>query len=279
MKPEFTYVVPERFKIVVALHIVKNLLLIPGVRTPLLLGIHGPKGEGKTYQCEIVFTEMGIVPVRISGGEMESPRSGNPGENIRRKYRYASNEIKREERLHVLFINDFDAGAGRWDENTQYTVNTQIVNATLMNIADNPEDVTDPDGLETSRTFRIPIILTGNDFSVLYEPLVRDGRMVKLEWVPTTEEKIEIVRGIFPESELSNADIDELVRQFSKEPVDFFSGLKDNLYDRAIQDLIKKVGVPSVVDYVRTRPVSFTRPVASLVALKKIGKKLQEEQV
>ena len=37
-----------------------------------------------------------------------------------------------------LFINDLDAGAGRMGAGTQYTVNNQMVNATLMNIADNP---------------------------------------------------------------------------------------------------------------------------------------------
>jgi hypothetical protein len=40
-----------------------------------------------------------------------------------------------------LFINDLDAGAGRMGSGTQYTVNNQMVNATLMNIADNPTNV------------------------------------------------------------------------------------------------------------------------------------------
>ncbi len=40
-----------------------------------------------------------------------------------------------------LFINDLDAGAGRMGDTTQYTVNNQMVNATLMNIADNPTNV------------------------------------------------------------------------------------------------------------------------------------------
>jgi hypothetical protein len=40
-----------------------------------------------------------------------------------------------------LFINDLDAGAGRMGSSTQYTVNNQMVNATLMNIADNPTNV------------------------------------------------------------------------------------------------------------------------------------------
>lgn len=43
--------------------------------------------------------------------------------------------------MSSLFINDLDAGAGRMGSATQYTVNNQMVNATLMNIADNPTNV------------------------------------------------------------------------------------------------------------------------------------------
>ena len=44
-------------------------------------------------------------------------------------------------KMSSLFINDLDAGAGRMGAGTQYTVNNQMVNATLMNIADNPTNV------------------------------------------------------------------------------------------------------------------------------------------
>jgi len=84
----------------------------------------------------------------------------------------------------VLLINDLDAGAGRVDKSTQYTVNTQLVNGTLMNIADNPTDVQLPGSYETQPINRVPIIVTGNDFSTLYAPLIRDGRMEKFYWEP-----------------------------------------------------------------------------------------------
>ena len=97
--------------------------------------------------------------------------------------------------MAVLVINDIDAGAGRFDRGTQYTVNTQLVNATLMNIADNPTNVQLPGSYDSTPLPRIPIILTGNDLSTLYAPLVRDGRMDKFYWVPTREDKVEIVSG------------------------------------------------------------------------------------
>jgi hypothetical protein len=37
---------------------------------------------------------------------------------------------------------------------------------------------------------RVPIVCTGNDFSTLYAPLIRDGRMEKYYWNPTREDRI-----------------------------------------------------------------------------------------
>jgi hypothetical protein len=60
-----------------------------------------------------------------------------------------------------LFINDLDAGAGRMGESTQYTVNNQMVNATLMNIADSPTNVQLPGVYKNEEIPRVPIICTG----------------------------------------------------------------------------------------------------------------------
>lgn len=37
---------------------------------------------------------------------------------------------------------------------------------------------------------------TGNDFSTLYAPLIRDGRMEKFYWEPATEDIINIVHQV-----------------------------------------------------------------------------------
>ena len=69
-----------------------------------------------------------------------------------------------------LFINDLDAGAGRMGSMTQYTVNNQMVNATLMNIADNPTNVQLPGVYKNDPIPRVPIICTG---ALLPPPIVR----------------------------------------------------------------------------------------------------------
>ena len=77
----------------------------------------------------------------------------------------------------MLFINDLDAGIERMGGTTQYTVNNKMVNATLMNIADNPTNVQLPGRYKKQDNPRVPIIVTGNDFSTLYAQLILEGRM------------------------------------------------------------------------------------------------------
>ena len=113
---------------------------LPKIKVPLILGIWGGKGQGKTFQCALAYKKLGIAPIVMSAGELESGNAGEPAKLIRTRYREASDIIKKG-RMCSLFINDLDAGAGRMGDTTQYTVNNQMVNATLMNIADNPTNV------------------------------------------------------------------------------------------------------------------------------------------
>jgi hypothetical protein len=62
------YYVSPRFLDKVAIHITKNFMELPQMRVPLILGVHGRKGEGKTFQCELVFKLMGIESVCMSAG-------------------------------------------------------------------------------------------------------------------------------------------------------------------------------------------------------------------
>ncbi len=275
------YYISPRFIDKLAVHITKNFLDLPRVRVPLILGIHGRKGEGKTFQCQLVFEKMGIEPVTISGGELESKDAGDPARLLRLRYREASEKIKVQGRMCALFINDLDAGAGRFDAGTQYTVNTQLVNATLMNIADNPTNVQLPGSYDETPLHRIPIIVTGNDFSTLYAPLIRDGRMEKFYWEPNREDRVGIVGGIFKTDELSSGDIENLVDEFSDQAIDFFSALRSRIYDEQISDFIHQVGIEKisrrVVNSTEKIP-DFAQPNFNLSRLREYGKIMVGEQ-
>lgn len=41
-----------------------------------LVGIWGGKGQGKTFQTELIFRTMGMEPIIMSAGELESERAG-----------------------------------------------------------------------------------------------------------------------------------------------------------------------------------------------------------
>src|SRR4028119_1594238 len=276
-----SYYISPRFLDKLAVHITKNYLELPGVRVPLILGIHGRKGEGKSFQCELVFESMGVEAIHMSAGELESPDAGDPGRLIRLRYREAAELIKVRGKMAVLMINDLDAGAGRMDQGTQYTVNTQLVNGTLMNIADNPTDVQLPGSYDSTPLPRIPIIVTGNDFSTLYAPLIRDGRMEKFFWEPNREDKIGVVSGIFSEDGLPRNEIEQLVDTFPNQPIDFFSALRSRFYDEQIRQFIHDVGINKVSSRLvnsSEEPPKFPKPDFKLPRLIEFGNLLRGEQ-
>ncbi|MBD2058427.1 ribulose bisphosphate carboxylase small subunit [Oculatella sp. FACHB-28] len=275
------YYISPRFLDKLAVHITKNFLNLPGVRVPLILGIHGRKGEGKSFQCELVYERMGIEVVHMSAGELESPDAGDSARLIRLRYREAAELIRVRGKMVALMINDLDAGAGRFDATTQYTVNTQLVNGTLMNIADNPTNVQLPGSYDSTPLHRVPIIVTGNDFSTLYAPLVRDGRMEKFYWEPDRPDRVGIVGGIFAQDGLSQSDIEQLVDTFPNQAIDFFGALRSRLYDEQVRKFIHEVGFDQVslrVVNSNDRPPEFQKPDFSLPHLKELGNQMVTEQ-
>jgi ribulose bisphosphate carboxylase small subunit len=275
------YYISPRFLDKLAVHITKNFLDLPDVRVPLILGVHGRKGEGKSFQCELVYERMGIEVVHMSAGELESPDAGDSARLIRLRYREAAELIRVRGKMVALMINDLDAGAGRFDATTQYTVNTQLVNGTLMNIADNPTNVQLPGSYDSTPLHRVPIIVTGNDFSTLYAPLVRDGRMEKFYWEPDRPDRVGIVGGIFAEDGLSQSAVEQLVDTFPDQAIDFFGALRSRLYDEQVRKFIHEVGFDRVslrVVNSNDRPPEFQKPDFSLSNLTELGNQMVIEQ-
>jgi len=161
----------------------------------------------------LLLGHQNFSPIMMSAGELESGNAGEPAKLIRQRYREAA-DIIRKGKMCCLFINDLDAGAGRMGGTTQYTVNNQMVNATLMNIADNPTNVQLPGMYNKEDNPRVPIIVTGNDFSTLYAPLIRDGRMEKFYWAPTREDRSGVCLGIFRSDNVAQEDVVKIVDTF-----------------------------------------------------------------
>ncbi|XP_015956533.1 ribulose bisphosphate carboxylase/oxygenase activase, chloroplastic [Arachis duranensis] len=273
------YIAPA-FMDKLVVHITKNFMTLPNIKVPLILGIWGGKGQGKSFQCELVFAKMGINPIMMSAGELESGNAGEPAKLIRQRYREAADMIKKG-KMCCLFINDLDAGAGRMGGTTQYTVNNQMVNATLMNIADNPTNVQLPGMYNKEENARVPIIVTGNDFSTLYAPLIRDGRMEKFYWAPTREDRIGVCTGIFRTDNVPAEDIVKLVDTFPGQSIDFFGALRARVYDDEVRKWISGVGVEGVGKKLvnsKEGPPTFEQPKMTLEKLLEYGNMLVQEQ-
>ncbi|KAD4586045.1 hypothetical protein E3N88_23646 [Mikania micrantha] len=273
------YIAPA-FMDKLVVHITKNFMTLPNIKVPLILGVWGGKGQGKSFQCELVFAKMGITPIMMSAGELESGNAGEPAKLIRQRYREAADIIKKG-KMCCLFINDLDAGAGRMGGTTQYTVNNQMVNATLMNIADNPTSVQLPGMYNKEENPRVPIIVTGNDFSTLYAPLIRDGRMEKFYWAPTREDRIGVCVGIFRTDGISKEDVTKLVDTFPGQSIDFFGALRARVYDDEVRKWISGVGVEAIGKKLvnsREGPPSFEQPKITIEKLLEYGNMLVQEQ-
>ncbi|GKV05886.1 hypothetical protein SLEP1_g17838 [Rubroshorea leprosula] len=274
------YYIAPAFMDKIVVHITKNFLSLPNIKVPLILGIWGGKGQGKSFQCELVFAKMGINPIVMSAGELESGNAGEPAKLIRQRYREAA-DIIRKGKMCCLFINDLDAGAGRMGGTTQYTVNNQMVNATLMNIADNPTNVQLPGQYNQEENPRVPIIVTGNDFSTLYAPLIRDGRMEKFYWAPTREDRIGVCTGIFRTDNVPKEDVIKLVDTFPGQSIDFFGALRARVYDDEVRKWIAEIGVQNVGKRLvnsKEGPPTFEQPKMTIGKLLEYGNMLVQEQ-
>lgn len=75
----------------------------------------------------------------------------------------------------------------------------------------------------------------GNDFSTLYAPLIRDGRMEKYYWNPTRVDRIGVCKGIFKEDNLTDREVEELVDTFPGQTIDFFGALRARIYDDLVR--------------------------------------------
>jgi len=235
--------IPERFEKVVTLHLLKNKIADGSViNPPLILGIDGLPGTGKTFQCKNVLEKLNYSIITITGSELENKNAGEPAELIREKYIDANYKLKTQSTNGVaLIFDDLDVFIGDWGSNVQYTVNRQLVLGELMALADNPYQVGD------QQTERIPIIVTGNDFTKLYEPLTRPGRFERFTWIPSNEEIIDIATAIldFADRKLVKKLTLALIDIYQKKgqkviPISFFSHLKATIIDDAIWEYYKQ---------------------------------------
>ena len=129
---------------------------------------------------------------------------------------------------------------------TGNTVNTQILQGTLMALCDDPTVISVGQEWAATRPMpRVPIFITANDLSCLYAPLVREGRMDKFFYAPTREESIDLLVRLF-EPHLDVIQAGMLLSTFPGQQLDFFAAAKNRLCDDAVRAWIRETGIEAM---------------------------------
>lgn len=210
--------IPTRFCDEVDRHLVLNFAGLPA--WPLVLGVFGRPGDGKSYQVREHMSRRGVHCVSINAADLESDRAGQPGKLVLAKYEDAGHRTS-EGSPGALLVDDFDTTVGEWDNSTT-TINHQQVLAQLMHLADTPTEAAG------KLLRRIPVFVTGNDLSKVYPPLRRPGRMRPFHWLPTDVERQDIVSAILADV-LAPAETAELLAKLPEAPIAFFSDLQADI--------------------------------------------------
>lgn len=206
--------IPLRFSDPLDQHLVFNLAGL--TQWPLVFGVFGRPGDGKSFQIRTHLARRAVAAVSINAADLESDRAGMPGKLVLDTYIDAGHRIE-EGTPAAVVVDDFDTTVGEWEHSTT-TVNHQQVLAQLMHLADTPTEAAG------RRLSRVPVVITGNDLSKVYPPLRRPGRMRTFPWLPTPEERCDIVSGILSDV-LSPAEVPSLLKRVPGAPIAFFADL------------------------------------------------------
>ncbi|HHZ06999.1 MAG TPA: AAA family ATPase [Clostridiales bacterium] len=209
--------VPETFSREVLLHVISlylpnNTFFVP----PMFLAIEGEPGEGKTVQTIATCIQHGIDILYISASQLSGAQEGDSIEIMDKIYA-AALAMRQSTKRVALLIDDFHLGSAIYDKNVTCSINSNLLTGYLMNLADD------------NTKAKVPIILTGNDYSKVYAPLLRSGRADKFIWAPGYEEKKLIIKNIFSTFVQEDSDeFDKFFDKYSSGNVADFSQLKND---------------------------------------------------
>ncbi|MCL2079456.1 MAG: AAA family ATPase [Oscillospiraceae bacterium] len=220
-------VIPEQFETAVLKHIICNntAISVPNHNYPLLLGIQGPYGYGKTYMVKEICKNYNIFLTSLSSSQLSGEMEGDSKKKLQREYEAICIEVAKRKHCGLLLIDDFHLTIAT-EDTIGKTVNSNLLASYLMSLSDNPNIA----------GIRVPIILTGNNYKRVYPAIVRDGRMDIFTWNPTIDDIAPIVHHIFNSKfvGIENEIISTMIQQYSDMNIAFFEQISQDLMNSNI---------------------------------------------
>lgn len=163
-------IIDQSFSDTLLTHIIGNY--DDSVQTPLFLAIQGNPGEGKTFQTLNICKKHHIKICYYSGAELSGNYEKDSIIELSEDYTRACNYYNDGEYC-VIVIDDFHLSPASAKNGVGTTINSQLLIGYLMNLCDKSK---------SKQIESIPVILLGNTFKDVYDPLKRDGRMDFFHW-------------------------------------------------------------------------------------------------
>jgi hypothetical protein len=220
---------PRRFYERVTSHVCQSTVFVDR-RPPLMLGILGAPGTGKTENVERTCRKNQWAFEWIAGSDLSGPERAAPMEYFRRALqRCVAKQRENSADAAVLLIDDLDLTILSTKSTRIYTEHSQLLTSAFMSYCDKPL-------LYLQAAFPIPIIMTMNSREGFHGALVREGRMRMWQWEPSPEETASMA--LEKLAALDGGVARRTVDTYKDQPIAFFGHLESELFARGIEEIV-----------------------------------------
>lgn len=214
--------IPSDFENIILRHVILNCMKLESFHPAPLLLLQGKKGEGKTFMTETILKGNGIYYKNISSSILAGNNENDAVNNLMLYYNKCQMNAE-QGKFSALVIDDFHLSIAVTKNHSSHTTNADTLLSALMNIADKKSEL------------KAPIILIGNNFTDLYAPLTRLGRMNISTWSPTIMDKVEIIKRLIIKH---NHDISCISTDIIKKFIEYYNNQYIGFYEQVIENVI-----------------------------------------